>query len=55
MWIIIGIVILVVICYVVFSKTVNKIADNTVNSFEENKWWTIGMIADMHNKRKDKK
>jgi len=56
MWIIIAIIIAAVIAgYSVFSKVVDKSIDNTVNNFEQDKWWTIGMLADMHNKRNNKK
>lgn len=56
MWIIIGIIaILVVALYATFSNSIDKSQDNIVTYFEENKWWTIGMLADIHNKRKDKK
>lgn len=52
MWIIVAIiVILIIVAYSVFSKAV----DNTVNNFEENKWWIIGMLSDMHNKRNKNK
>lgn len=52
MWTIITIVVvLIVLAYSIFSKAV----DNTVENFDENKWWTIGMLIDMHNKKNDKK
>ena len=52
MWIIITIVgVLIVVTYSAFSKSV----DSSVNNFERDKWWTIGMIADMHNKRNKNK
>lgn len=53
MWIIIAIiVILIVIAYSAFSKGVDKAIDSTTNNFEQDKWWTLGMLADIHNKRK---
>lgn len=56
MWVIIVIIVILVIAtYSAFSKAVDKTLDNTVNNFEEGKWWTIGMLADMHNKRNKKK
>ena len=53
MWIIITIiVILIIVLYSAFSKGIDATIDNTVNNFEQDKWWTIGMFADMHNKKK---
>lgn len=55
--IIIAIIIVVIIAYAFFSKSV----DNTMNNIglnneqKDNVWWTIGMMADIHNKNKDKK
>ena len=55
MWIIaIIIIILIIAVYSTFSKGIDKTMDNTINNFEQDKWWTIGMLADMHNKRNDK-
>ncbi len=56
MWIIIAIIVIVVIvAYSAFSKMVDRTMNNDTNNFAESKWWKIGMLTDMHNKRNDKK
>lgn len=52
MWIIIvGIVIVLIFCYSLTSKSI----DNSINNFEQDKWCLIGMFADMNNKKQEKK
>lgn len=54
---ILGIVcVIIFICalYSVFSKGVDNSVKNLEDNYEKNKWWYIGMIADMHNKHNKK-
>ena len=56
MWTIFIIIVIVVISlYVSFAKGIDKVKDNTINNFDENKWWTMGMLADIYNKKHNKK
>lgn len=54
MWIIIVIILVIIIAYGVFNKGVDNSVKNLENDFDKNKWWYIGMLADMHNKHNDK-
>ena len=56
MWVILGIIFVVVICaaYSTFSKGVDNSVKNLEDNYDKNKWWYIGMIADMHNKHNKK-
>lgn len=56
MWIIVVVIIIILaMAYSMFSKSTDKIMNNTINNFEQDKWWTIGAIADIHNKKRDNK
>ena len=56
MSIVIGIIVVIVIIYWLFSSSVDSHMEDMGLSEEEKEsaWWTIGMIADMHNKRNKK-
>jgi len=57
MWVILGIIFVVVICaaYSTFSTGVDNSVKNLEDNLDKNKWWYIGMMADLHNKQNDKK
>lgn len=53
MWVII-VVILIFSAYSAFSKSVDNSVKNLEEDYDKNKWWYIGMMADMHNKHNEK-
>lgn len=56
MSVLIGIIVVIVISYLLFTSFVDSQMDEMGLDEEEKEdaWWTIGMLADMHNKRNKK-
>lgn len=53
--VVVFIIILICAAYSTFSKGVDNSVKNLEDDFNKNKWWYIGVMADLHNKHNDKK